>query len=81
MREQTLPPFIGIRLKPLNEDLQARSMRTLDIFITSLVAETGGGLPDNFVITVPKVQLPEQVQAAVYLFELLETKTKLPIDH
>ncbi len=77
MREKTLPPFIGIRLKPLNEDLRARSVRTLDIFITSLAAETSGKLPDNFVVTVPKVQLPEQVRAAVQLFELLEKKTGL----
>src|ERR1043166_3903720 len=35
----TLPPFIGIRVKPLNEDLRTRGMRTLDIFMTTLVAE------------------------------------------
>ena len=28
----TLPPFIGIRIKPLNEDLRARSLQTLDLF-------------------------------------------------
>jgi len=78
MREKTLPPFIGIRIKPLNEDLRARSVRTLDIFITALAAETSGKLPNNFVITVPKIKLPEQVAAAVQLFELLENKTKLP---
>jgi citrate lyase beta subunit len=77
-RDRTLPPFIGIRLKPLNEDLRARSVRTLDIFVSALARETSGKLPDNFVITVPKVQLPEQVHAAVRLFELLETKTGLP---
>jgi citrate lyase beta subunit len=75
--DKTLPPFIGIRLKPLNEDLRARSVRTLDIFVTALAAETSGKLPDNFVITVPKVQLPEQVSAAVQLFELLEKKNGL----
>ena len=32
--DKTLPPFIGIRIKPLNEDLRARSVRTLDIFVT-----------------------------------------------
>src|SRR5256714_11955718 len=26
----TLPPFVGIRIKPLNADLRARSIRTLD---------------------------------------------------
>ena len=77
MAAKTLPPFIGIRVKPLNEDLRARSIRTLDIFITALLAESGGKLPDNFVITVPKVQLPEQVTAAVRLFELLEQRTGL----
>lgn len=61
----------------LNEDARARSMRTLDIFITALLAESDGKLPDNFVITVPKVQLPEQVTAAVCLFDLLEQRNGL----
>ncbi len=77
LRDKALPPFIGIRIKPLNEDLRARSIRTLDIFVTTLAAETSGKLPDNFVITVPKIQLPEQTRAAVQLFELLEKKTGL----
>ena len=58
---KTLPPFIGIRIKPMNEDLRARSMRTLDIFVTTLLEKTGGKLPENFVITVPKIQLPAQM--------------------
>ena len=74
LAEKTLPPFIGIRLKPLNEDLRARSVRTLDIFVSTLLKETGGKLPENFVITVPKIQLPEQVTAAIRLFEILERK-------
>lgn len=69
---KSLPPFIGIRIKPLNEDLRARSLRTLDIFISSLLAATNGILPENFVITVPKIQLPEQMAAAVRVFALLE---------
>jgi hypothetical protein len=78
LQKKSLPPFIGIRIKPLNEDLRERSLRTLDIFVTSLVSATGGKLPDNFVITVPKVQIPEQMHAAVRAFALLETKTGLP---
>ena len=77
MAANSLPPFIGIRIKPLNEDARVRSVRTLDIFITALLAESGGKLPENFVITVPKVQLPEQVTAAVRLFELLEQRNGL----
>jgi hypothetical protein len=33
----TLPPFIGIRIKPFNEDLRERAVRTLDIFVTTLM--------------------------------------------
>src|SRR5688572_6857118 len=33
----TLPPFIGIRIKPFSEELRERSMRTLDIFVSTLV--------------------------------------------
>jgi len=73
----TLPPFIGIRIKPLSEDLRARSVRTLDIFITALLAETKGTLPENFVVTVPKIQLPEQMSAAVRFFEMLEARAGL----
>jgi hypothetical protein len=73
----TLPPFIGIRVKPLNEDLRARSLRTLDIFISALVAKTGGALPPNFVITLPKVQIAAHVTAAVETCALLEQRLGL----
>lgn len=78
MERGTLPPFVGIRVKPFNEDLRARSMRTLDLFVTALVAKTGGRLPDNFVITVPKVQIAAHVAAAARTCALLEEKLGLP---
>ena len=77
MKEKTLSPFIGIRIKPFTEELKARSVRTLDIFISTLVNETKGKLPDNFVVTLPKVTIPEQVTALVELFEVLEKNTDL----
>lgn len=75
MAEGILPPFIGIRLKPFSEELKYRSIRTLDIFISTLIAQTRGKLPANFVITYPKVVMPEQVKALVELCEQLEMKT------
>jgi citrate lyase beta subunit len=74
----TLPPFIGIRIKPFNEDLRARSMRTLDLFVSALVAKTGGALPENFVITIPKVQIAAHATAAARTCALLEPKLGLP---
>ncbi len=73
----TLPPFIGIRIKPFNEELRARSMRTLDIFVSTVASRNGGSLPDNFVVTLPKITTPEQVAALADLFDLLEKKTGL----
>jgi citrate lyase beta subunit len=73
----TLPPFIGIRIKPFNEELRARSMRTLDIFVSTLLEKASGKLPDNFVVTLPKITAPEQVTALADIFDLLEKKTGL----
>lgn len=72
MAEGTLPPFIGIRIKPFTEEMKERGLRTLDIFVTTLLGETGGKLPDNFVVMLPKVTIPEQVSALVRFFEILE---------
>lgn len=77
MQNSTLPPFIGIRIKPFTEELRARSMRTLDIFVSTLVEKSGGQLPDNFVVTQPKITIPEQVAALADLFDLLEKQTGL----
>jgi citrate lyase beta subunit len=75
----TLPPFIGIRIKPFTEELRERSVRTLDIFVSTLVAKTGGRLPNNFVVTLPKITIPEQVTLLADLFELLEAKCGLAV--
>jgi len=77
MEEKSLPPFIGIRIKPLTDELKNRAVRTLDIFVTTLAEATGGKLPENFVVTLPKITHPEQVSALVQLFEELESKTSL----
>jgi citrate lyase beta subunit len=77
MSSNTLPPFIGIRIKPLTEELRERSLRTLDIFITTVVEKSGGRLPDNFVVTLPKVVMPEQVAALADIFDLLEPQIGL----
>jgi hypothetical protein len=72
MEDNTLSPFIGIRIKPFTEELKARGLRTLDLFLTRLLTETGGKLPDNFIVMLPKVTIPEQIIALVSLFEVIE---------
>jgi citrate lyase beta subunit len=72
MKEKTLSPFIGIRIKPFTEEMKERGLRTLDIFLTTLIKETGGELPENFVVMLPKVTIPEQPATLAGFFDILE---------
>jgi citrate lyase beta subunit len=74
----SLPPFVGIRVKPLSGELFARSLRTLDVFVTTLAARTKARLPPRFVVTVPKVTIPEHVATLATMAGVLERKTRLP---
>ncbi|MFN2453378.1 MAG: phosphoenolpyruvate kinase [Pyrinomonadaceae bacterium] len=73
----TLPPFLGIRIKTFSEELHARSIRTLDLFLTTLVESAGGRLPENFVVTLPKIVAPAQVAALADIYDLLEPRLNL----
>ncbi|HNU87358.1 MAG TPA: aldolase/citrate lyase family protein [Ferruginibacter sp.] len=77
MLAKTLSPFIGIRIKPFTEEMKERGLRTLDIFISTLVKETGGKLPDNFIVMLPKVTIPEQPATLASFFDILETELKM----
>jgi citrate lyase beta subunit len=77
MAAKTLSPFIGIRVKPFTEEMKERGLRTLDIFISTLVKETGGKLPDNFIVMLPKVTIPEQPATLASFFDILETELKM----
>ena len=78
MVQKSLPPFIGIRIKPFTEEMKERGLRTLDLFISTLVKASGGKLPDNFIVMLPKVTIPEQVTTLVDIFEILEEELGLP---
>ena len=70
------PPFIGIRFKCFEAPTRRRGIRTLDLFLSTLVAN--GPLPDGLVLTLPKVTTVEQVEAMVSLCELFEERLGLP---
>ncbi len=73
----TLPPFVGIRIKALSAELHARSLRTLDVFLTTLVRATRRRVPPNFVITVPKLMTPAHVSAVARACGVLERRLRL----
>jgi hypothetical protein len=74
MRDGSLPPFLGIRIKSFGEEWKRRATRTLELFVDTLLEQSGGELPDNFVVTLPKITLAEQASCLVRVFELLEKR-------
>lgn len=80
------PAFSGIRFKCFEAPTRRRGLRTLDLFVTTLVregslAEAGvgtDGLPDGLILTLPKVSTVEQVRVMVQACQALEEALALP---
>ncbi|MEV6805132.1 aldolase [Streptomyces sp. NPDC051132] len=66
----TAAPYMGIRMKCMEAPVRDRGIRTLDVFLTTLMES--GGLPEGLVLTLPKVTYAEQVGAFVRLLEAFE---------
>ncbi|MFF1721771.1 DUF6986 family protein [Streptomyces sviceus] len=66
----TAAPYMGIRMKCMEAAVRDRGIRTLDVFLTGLMA--AGGLPEGLVLTLPKVTYAEQVSAFARLLEAFE---------
>jgi citrate lyase beta subunit len=71
LRENSAPPFAGLRCKSLEKGTRHRAVRTLRVFLETLL-ENGRPLPPGFVITLPKVTSATQVSAMTVLCERLE---------
>lgn len=71
------PPWFGLRVKSFDDQtLEARSVRTLERFVSTMI-EAAGGLWDGFLITFPKVTTPAQVQRfAAALGDLESTRLR-----
>jgi citrate lyase beta subunit len=70
------PPYLGIRMKCMEVAVRDRGIRTLDLFLTTLLDH--GGLPRGLVLTLPKVTFPAQVAAMARLCEEFELAADLP---
>ncbi|MEP7214355.1 MAG: phosphoenolpyruvate kinase [Acidobacteriota bacterium] len=60
--KKTVTPFCGFRVKSFGTATRARAARTLDICLAELIKATGGRLPENFAVTLPKVLDKKQVK-------------------
>src|SRR5699024_1103698 len=65
-----------IRFKSLEQPTRDRAVRTLDLFVSTLLA--AGPLPTGLQLTLPKVSAVAQVEAMVMLCAGLERAHRLP---
>ena len=77
LKAGSLPPFIGIRIKPLTPETAERSLRTLDLFLTTFSQKTQGRFPSSFVVTLPKITQASQCAALAKALSVLEKKLKI----
>jgi DNA-directed RNA polymerase specialized sigma24 family protein len=75
--EKTITPFCGFRTKSFQAETRNRAARTLDLFLTNLLEKTGGVLPENFVVNLPKITRAAEVEALAKLLDEFELKNKL----
>jgi citrate lyase beta subunit len=71
------PAFVGLRFKCFEAPTRSRGVRTLDLFLSTLL-EARGELPDGLVITFPKVSTVSQVEAMVSVCQAYESAAGLP---
>jgi citrate lyase beta subunit len=74
----SLPPRIGIRIKPPSGELKARSLRTFELFLTELCDRTHDSLPTDFVITLPKITTPDEIDTVAAACDAFERRRRLP---
>ena len=70
------PRWVGIRFKSLEAPTRRRGLRTLELVLAGVLEE--GGLPDGFVLTLPKVTSVAQVSAMAEVCGALEQAYGLP---
>ncbi len=75
--EKTVTPFCGFRIKSFQKETKERAIRTLDLFLTNLLEKCEGVLPENFVITLPKITRREEVEILSELLSDFERKNRL----
>lgn len=54
--------FSGFRIKALSRETYGRSIRTLELFLSTFLEKTSGRIPTGFVVTLPKVTNAKQVK-------------------
>ncbi|HRH45787.1 MAG TPA: aldolase/citrate lyase family protein [Pyrinomonadaceae bacterium] len=74
---QTITIFCGFRIKSFQTETFQRAVRTLELFLSNLLRKTNGVLPENFVVTLPKITCTEEVTVLGELLAEFEKQNNL----
>jgi len=77
-KKRRITGFLGFRIKSLEPETYGRAIKTLDLFFATLLDQTAGKLPSDFVVTLPKVTDSKQVKDLVRRLSKIEKDRKLP---
>lgn len=75
--ERTITPFCGFRIKSFQKETYKRAVQTLDLFLSNLFEKCGGTLPENFVVTLPKISRKEEIEVLTELLDEFERVNNL----
>lgn len=77
--EKRITEFSGIRVRSFaTRQSRNRAARTIDLFVSTLLDKTGGDLPRNFCVTLPKVTDDKQVSELCRQLASIERKRGIP---
>lgn len=76
-KKKRITAFCGFRIKSLAPETYGRAVRTLETFLTNFLDQTENHLPENFVVTLPKVTDTRQVKDICKRLATVEKKRKL----
>jgi citrate lyase beta subunit len=54
-------PFCGFRIKSFAPESHGRAVRTLNLFLETFFTKTKSRVPENFVVTLPKISDPKEI--------------------
>ncbi|MBA2379420.1 MAG: phosphoenolpyruvate kinase [Blastocatellia bacterium] len=77
MDDGSITAFSGFRIKSFAPETYGRAVRTLEIFLSTLLEASSGRVPDNFVVTLPKVTDRREVKDLADRLKRFEKKWKL----
>jgi citrate lyase beta subunit len=74
---KTITPFSGFRIKSFAPETHARGVSTLNIFLENFFKKTKSRLPENFVVTLPKISDPKEVAELARRLARFESDNRL----